>query len=83
MTAHAGCRPICTSYHAADCPVAHPQSAALADKLAACVSVMRDATRDCLRLRAALTRIKEMPAEYGCDLECVEKMREIAEEALQ
>lgn len=63
MTAHAGCRPSCTSYHAADCPVAHPGAEA--------------------RLRAALRRITEVRAEEGFDLECVEAMRAIAEEALR
>lgn len=35
------------------------------------------------RLRAALRRITEVRAEEGFDLECVEAMRAIAEEALR
>lgn len=83
MTAHAGCRPICTSYHAADCPVAHPGVGVLIAHRDEALTRFNKAIAQVHSMRAALTRIKEMRAEEGCDLECAEKMREIAEEALR
>jgi hypothetical protein len=84
VKSHEGCREDCTATrHEPDCPVAHPGVGVLIARRADALARFNKAVAQINRLREALTQIAEMRAEEGCDLGCVEKTREVAEEALR